>query len=73
MTKEQANFLNPFRHFNSHTREGVTVLLAELMVTCGNFNSHTREGVTQYDLAIHQSYLYFNSHTREGVTLDVFI
>ena len=33
-------------HFNSHTREGVT--LRKLHETCDkrNFNSHTREGVT---------------------------
>ena len=62
MTKEQANFLNPFRHFNSHTREGVTVLLAELMVTCGNFNSHTREGVTKQTVKIIIRYI-ISTHT----------
>ena len=34
------------KHFNSHTREGVTFNPVVNMVCIGNFNSHTREGVT---------------------------
>ena len=33
-------------HFNSHTREGVTVCGIFDDSTVVNFNSHTREGVT---------------------------
>ena len=32
-------------NFNSHTREGVT-LLCDSLAVCIDFNSHTREGVT---------------------------
>ncbi len=53
-------------HFNSHTREGVTLLFIHAQ-EAPNFNSHTREGVTE--IAGHNfSDIDFNSHTREGVT-----
>ena len=33
-------------HFNSHTREGVTLSFSETTFVTNDFNSHTREGVT---------------------------
>ena len=35
------------KHFNSHTREGVTQERLAMFVEIANFNSHTREGVTK--------------------------
>ena len=33
--------------FNSHTREGVTLIVVEFQLM-NDFNSHTREGVTKW-------------------------
>ena len=56
------------RHFNSHTREGVTKFNALRITVSCNFNSHTREGVTVRNDNSGQKDFDFNSHTREGVT-----
>ena len=56
-------------YFNSHTREGVTTIIASNCAEC-NFNSHTREGVTIDDKSDMYKGYNFNSHTREGVTIN---
>ena len=55
-------------HFNSHTREGVTLWGRCSDTGLRDFNSHTREGVTGRRLSPNIGRCNFNSHTREGVT-----
>ena len=61
------------RHFNSHTREGVTGYNRPLQSSAAYFNSHTREGVTPSQVLQYMYFSNFNSHTREGVTHCNFI
>ena len=60
------------KHFNSHTREGVTQLADGQGMGNEYFNSHTREGVTMV-LVRRSPALHFNSHTREGVTQFILV
>ena len=67
MTPDGSQDGSPLKHFNSHTREGVTILAAwEILPSY--FNSHTREGVTRQNEKNFDEAFNFNSHTREGVT-----
>ena len=44
---------SPRQNFNSHTREGVTLILIQNSLLIQNFNSHTREGVTIWQKIIY--------------------
>ena len=59
-----------FKHFNSHTREGVTCVRFRGQGLYFHFNSHTREGVTNCFSRNCYIIRNFNSHTREGVTIS---
>ena len=59
--------LRAFYHFNSHTREGVTVTLYR-KYSDGTISTHTPVRVWLRFLEETSITSYFNSHTREGVT-----
>ena len=52
---------NHLTYFNSHTREGVTLLLQKCM-KIRDFNSHTREGVTKYAYPIYSADTFQLTH-----------